>query len=84
MSSTLAGPVARLQSVLAEQVHGYRRLREANRAGARVPRRRDADAHDATLAEQVATLRELAELRRERREALQALAPGDSRWPSKG
>jgi hypothetical protein len=78
MSATVAGPVERLRSVLAEQADGYRRLRDATRAGARVRRGHDADAMEAALAEQVAALRELTELRSERRDALRALAAGES------
>jgi hypothetical protein len=81
MNGTIASPVARLRSVLAEQADGYRRLRDATRASARVRRGRDGDALDAALAAQVAALRELADLGCERREALRALGAGDDEWP---
>jgi hypothetical protein len=71
-----------LRSVLADQADGYRRLRDTGRANRIASRQQDGEALECILAEQVTTLRELAELRRERRRIVRQLeCAGDANWP---
>jgi hypothetical protein len=70
MSYTFATALERLREIAGGQADGYRRLLQTTRDGIDALRSQDHERFEGLLADQVETLRELADLRRERGEAL--------------